>query len=643
MEILIIKNEEDTTQLKQENKRVFTFNSMQFFQNSESDYDYHTFLDSISKKKYSHIILIGEEEDEQILINLACHIRFTPEFKTLFTLPIILLGSIPFDAILKYQYSSILLTKGIQYCYKTLYDSSNPIEYVVKSFLSKTPIQYETFCSENIRNGKFSIHPPTGSSHQIANEWGAYRLAEISGLTHLQKKIREDQEKSKTLYFKFLRQKFKLNIEQYNIPETLTDQEGKFLLIDDNYKKGWDLVLSELLKSIYPKMDLHSFKGFEKIESNEEEVFNQIIDSIAINKFKIIFLDLRLTKKEYSKKFDNVKINKFSAARLLKKIKENFPATSVIIFTASNKAWNFEQLNQLGADGYYIKENPETFISQSSSQINYNNLITTTKLCLEKHTRLLPFFEFIKSIEANIIVKERNLATGNRTEIKKRICERLWMSFGLIKRNFEDNDFNSKTFYYSDLELSFITLWSCFIDIQFIYYKKDLMWETNSGKEKRNIKIESFLITKLGLVDNHDLDIYLQKKKPTARQFLTRLKVDYNLPSNVYQLDTEDIGNKEFSQNIGEQIAFLILSFKRGQNIKSHSSTGIEYINSLVNNLVTLKEKRNELYLIHGDEKELSDYFTKIVRDSSRISLVDCKQLFEIVYFLLTGEIRKMT
>lgn len=59
--------------------------------------------------------------------------------------------------------------------------------------------------------------------------------------------------------------------------------------------------------------------------------------------------------------------NEFSGMKILKAIKAANQGIQVIMFTASNKAWNMKALLDAGADGYYIKESPEFAFPNSYS------------------------------------------------------------------------------------------------------------------------------------------------------------------------------------------------------------------------------------------------------------------------------------
>ena len=138
--------------------------------------------------------------------------------------------------------------------------------------------------------------PDTTDRHQIANEWGAFKLAYEAGfdisynLPH-------------TLYFKYLKAKYG-NFEKKKDEKTIFDNKIKVLLIDDNAEKGW----KEALKKVLPA----------KVEKKEDELKTILNNQLKFNPddFDLIFLDL------YLPKYKGNTINKSTkvAIKILKKI-----------------------------------------------------------------------------------------------------------------------------------------------------------------------------------------------------------------------------------------------------------------------------------------------------------------------------------
>lgn len=493
----------------------------------------------------------------------------------------------------------------------------------------------------------FKAYPKKlGSSHQVTNEWGAFKLAYTAELFYLLPIIENELKNTYSIYFKYLKYRDGIQTHLLSKEKLIAgDYSKKYLLIDDNYNRGWYQVFGEVLKQVDSTLGLDAYEELEIIESNLPVALDNIKKSIVTNKYHGVLLDLRLVSEDENSDKKNTDISQFTGGLILKAIKGWFPYLPVIMVTASNKAWNMEQLIDTGADGYYIKEDPESNPSPEVSKTNYENFKKTILSSIDKYNKLYPFWKYISLLQPkSTLISEREVeieeSNGTKrkefTKVEERVLERLKMFFGLIKRKFEDTTYN-KIFYYSDVKLAFMTLWSCLNDIQYIYYdKSEDQFLTSSGKLKSSIKVENCLVSKLAIPSTSN--VYLQKKNTQNNRFTTKLKVDYNLQNGVYSIDTTQVFTKDFTSSIGEQIAFLILTISSSSSIKDLSS-GQRDVNKLCDNLVMLKNKRNHLYLTHGDESPDNDFFQKLEKENTEVKIDDCAILFEIVYFLLKGEL----
>lgn len=483
-----------------------------------------------------------------------------------------------------------------------------------KNDLESHFIKYNYFSENRFNRDQYIIVEHLGNNHQVANEWGAYKLAHIAGLSHLLSIIEQQQPASKTLYFKYLKRKENITINTEGGIINTNTAINKYLYIDDNYNKGWELVFNAIFQQINPNLGIESFT---EIPQNENEVANsitQIIENIESNKYQGVLLDLRLIPSDDDHEKTNTKITEFTGGRILRELKERFPFLPIIMVTASNKAWNMQQLLDAGADGYFIKEDPESNPNEEISKNSYEAFKELIVKCQDKYKQLEPFWKYIEEIEnKGTLIQERADTNGNITIVEKRIKERLKMFFGLLKRSFEDSKFN-KRFYYSDIELAFMTLWSCLNDIQFIYYEK---------QGDSTYKINSSLVSHFSITNT-----------PNDYQFLTFLdenklktRIKENTQNKTFDFDMSNKENgKKIKYYIGQLIAFLIFAFA------SDSTKRDDFLKKLF----LLKEKRNHLYLTHGDENT-DDFFQKLEANNNELTLTECVELFEIIYFLLKG------
>jgi len=239
--------------------------------------------------------------------------------------------------------------------------------------------------------------------HSIANLWGAFSMDEASNLNVL-KTDKEAQKVFHKLYFKYI-YAFQFDFEGLknnglnksnkviSLSKVKINSIGKkILLIDDEADKGWELVLKSVFETSHqndfqvikePVKDFDSFTMESKI----------LIDS---NDFDLYLVDLRLNGIEQG----NKSIEEFSGTSVLKHIKKN-KGKQVMVFTASNKAWNIQTLLELGADSYYIKESPEYKFSKEISESNYQIFLENTERLLQRNY-LRGLFSRIEIIKAKL-------------------------------------------------------------------------------------------------------------------------------------------------------------------------------------------------------------------------------------------------
>ncbi len=463
--------------------------------------------------------------------------------------------------------------------------------------------------------------PDTTDRHQIANEWGAFKLAYEAGFD-ISYNIPQ------TLYFKYLKAKYG-NFEKKKDKKPILDKKIKVLLIDDNAEKGW----KEALEKVLPA------RVVEKTEL--KQVFEIPIEEFE--GFDIIFLDL------YMDGYKNIE----NSAKLAKLIKEKFPAMPIIVFTASNKIWNLRKLEDNGADGYFVKEAPENASIPGFSKDNFEHFNETVLNAVRKGKYLKPYWNRIVDAQKNFLPQIKD---ENGKKLKSRIIERLKMFFGLLKRGYEQTDFNEKQFFYSDKELAFITLWSVLNEIQEAYYQKSFPDHKLEIEDKNGNKISKHPNGKnITPIPGRD---WMIKDQPNDYLIKNEWRFMYDNAGNIelgkdkfykieskkietaikkikeepfYKVEMEKSDKSNLWQKLSLQIAFLIL--KKNDLISNDK-------NELLRKLHRLNEKRNHLYLTHGESSK--DFYSKTVKEkreeaASNITDKDIQDLFDLVVFLLTG------
>lgn len=480
------------------------------------------------------------------------------------------------------------------------------------------------------------LPPDTTTRHQIANEWGAFKLANEAGfdISH---------NLPQTLYFKYLKKKFSKNIEKKR--QTIFEDKLNVLLIDDNYHKGWNEALDEILPANIDAFDnFHDALGYIS-----DDNYNKY------NSYDIVFLDLYMPGGEKTFEIETSK-------KILSALKKFNPAVPIIVFTASNKVWNLQTLTELGADGYFVKESPESANTPNFSKENYDSFKKTVKNVFKKGKLLNKYWEAIILIKNNyleeIIDNSNSNQKKNSTLFRSRINERLNMFFGLFKRGLEQNKFNEEHFFFSYYELSYMTLWSILNEIQEAYFDKSKP-ETSAYDERTKKKIKFHPngkpITYLTIPDK--IQHFLWKIKNQEDIFIEykyRIRYDKNNPlkntSNYYMMDNEQLSMLKLTKNsfeiiettertkvdygtkLSNQIAFLILQ-------KNEFKTDYRK-NDFLKNLKNLNALRNHLYITHGDNIGKGFYAKteKEKRKEKRITPAGkIRDLFQLVAFLLIG------
>ena len=600
---------------------------------------------------------------EQSAFALALHVRFHSNDNIKY-LPIIILSFKTLSEIIKISYDvpQIIATNGLfvvnpnditdkeistlvppddQYAL-TKYHNEPSIKTIAQILDTCSKKEVRKTRKEFLR--KVVVKDFSTSNHDIANQWGAYRMAQVASVDI------KDFKYPKTLYFKYLlsnidtSQKFDISeCEQFH------DKNLEILFIDDNYDKGWD----KCLKGVFEQRILKKEYSITiETKSSWEESF---LENIRNDKYDLILLDYYLG---YEKGID-----------ILSKIKKSNPAVPVIMFTASNKAWNMDKLYEAGADGYYVKEHPDNAHDTGFSVENFINFHETVEKCLKKGMLLRQYWNKISQIK-----KDWNFTNKGSQKNKERIEERLTMFLGLLKKAYEQTDFDKKTFFYSEWELAFLTLWSTLNEIQEVYYEKVEGIENpkNSGRivsihpdgtsiisEWKIVNQNDKLLWKQGVYDNtNNLNINNDKYElDTFTNFKYERNKTFSVTNNYF------LDKKGFCETrLFLQVAFLIKkktelrsgilaicknTVKKGnQNLKDENSlrnlANNQYLiteKKILDKLLILNNSRNHLYLTHGEDMS-NPQFDKLYQEQRENTdwQTHIKQLFEIVYFLCTGK-----
>jgi CheY-like chemotaxis protein len=301
---------------------------------------------------------------------------------------------------------------------------------------------------------KINIKPPTSykTHHSISNEWAISRWSQYLGFN-----TALDSEIEKSLYFQYLK-------TIYQIPDLKETQsflvsDGNLLLIDDEEAKGWSEFYNKLkLPSSSLKIESigKNFKsGFAK-----EDIITKCENKIIEFKPQTIILDLRL----HDSDFEEDNPTKLTGYQILQKIKGYYdedksfieginPGIQVILFTASNKVWNYQALKAIGFDGWITKESPELSIDPSYTQKAIVELKRQIDFCQKRARFLIKISDEINRLKE--LIQKNNLFESEKEETKKKFFSNLNITFDLLEKATQSKDFE-KYFNYAYLQLFLI-------------------------------------------------------------------------------------------------------------------------------------------------------------------------------------------
>lgn len=330
------------------------------------------------------------DDSNYLGLKFGLHLRLTKELGDLRFIPIIFVSEETRNEIIadqiendKEKTGTLLFTPGVKlvtpFELHAAIDSFN--ETINKSILAQHVLP------------KLMIANQRELGHQLANEWGVFRLAKFAGIDLKSVELPSD------LYFKYqFTKKTDLNLDPDGKPRIGLEQGGcNALLIDDQAEKGWQEVVLHILKS---RINQHSSTLKSLTTYEDANNYTRYEDH------DIVFLDLRL-KPEEDRAADFMAIEDLSGYKLLSKIKAINRGIQVIVLTASNKAWNMKKMLDAGADGYFIKESPDVPISDESSRENYTSLVEAIKRAFQRKY-LRNIFQEARAIYQKLMALKEN-------------------------------------------------------------------------------------------------------------------------------------------------------------------------------------------------------------------------------------------
>ncbi len=342
-------------------------------------------------------------------LRVTTHIRLTKEWHHV-SAPILFLGPDKIDDIIRLsELGSIISSYRV---FMTDVHDEDEIEMKIREIVSNYPHDNETEQQHPLTHNytdmiaQLTIKAPANyaTHHSIANEWAVIRWIQMFSWKENEPKI-EDKEIINMLYFKHLmaktgiRDSFTKKKKQKDpIYPIIRGIEGKrVLFIDDEGGKGWYDLLQTIFKN--SKAELITYHYNDKL--SKAELFQSLKDFVddEMNNIDCYLIDLRLHEDDFKK---GIEPKDYTGILIAEHIKQNNIGNQVVMFTASNKTWNYEAaIKNVGVNDYVIKESPEYNYSRHDTYMNYCKLSgaiqnAIKKSYIAKYSDLIDSFSFLK-------------------------------------------------------------------------------------------------------------------------------------------------------------------------------------------------------------------------------------------------------
>ncbi len=392
------------------------------FPNITTDADFDEKIkDWLMEKEYDNIFIplcFGSTLSDFNGLRFATHIRCTKTINQL--KPILIYSFVDVKYILNNEYFDILKTRNVHL-----------IDYSKLAFHKAIEIKDERLTIQDLlfEIKKLRLAPPENYSdnHSIANEWAIYRWSKAIG--SIDDEIKNVISKvDSLLYFKYLKTIYPFSeINNFTKSQMKINYSGnpKILYIDDEAEKGWYEIFCSI---IYDINGIDFYYLDEEFNSkSQDEIINISIAKIVKEDIDLVILDFRLHECD----FNASNVQNITGLRLLKKIKELNAGIQVLVFSATNKVWNFQAIQEAGADVFLLKESPELSSNMNITIESIEHLVSNLSNCLD--------LKFVKKFyDSFVLLKEellprKNCKTSDRPLPKVFVIEYLkWLEFSIL-------------------------------------------------------------------------------------------------------------------------------------------------------------------------------------------------------------------
>ncbi|WP_121628762.1 response regulator [Poseidonibacter antarcticus] len=413
---------------------------------------------------------------------LAYHIRLSTELGYKKFVPIVIISDLDGFTLNKItSFAKILFTKSI--------------------FVNNLPSKYMKLNNTNFKNeflDKIIIERPkdTSGNHDIANKWSIYKW---SNLLSIESDVinKNKNQIENTLYFKYLKVLNNNKVHE-NIEILSATKEGKVLLIDDEWNKGWADVLTSITKSESINFDYFDYDFKDKTKFN---LLMQIQKKVVSFNPDVVILDLRLAQGDH----ETENIDDYTGIRILQKIHQINAGIQVIMLTATSKSTILERLYEKKILGYIKKEHPDD--KNIDTIENINKLVSLIDKGLDRK-----YLKSIYDITVNIkMILDEDIFNKYNISIEK--YESFWIKLEKETQNiFDILDNNSQNkFIYAMVSIasSLETILSIFInEKEMTFWDKEPYDCQYNALRCRIVK----LFEKFGTKDNLDMKKLIDKR-----------------------------------------------------------------------------------------------------------------------------------
>ena len=331
-----------------------------------------------SKRTYNLIVLpyniIGENYAEYSGVRLGLHLRLAENTKSI---PLLFIGKDKVSDVAKLSELGSLLFTPLVFTSECsdIVQLDGFINDVIRPIVENRTVSdhredYRKFLNR-IKIQDIENFGP----HAISNVWALKRWSDLLDI----KNIGDGRylEFLSQLNFKYLDKLAQIDAKREDIKKKKTVNptiplidSKKIVYIDDELKLGW----GDLFSEIFSRSSAHliCWNPVDKT-SDRKAVLDDIEAFIDHNSDADCYIvDLRLAEEDTTERnFENLTGHKVS-----RYIRSKNKANQVVIFTASNKIWNLkEELNEIGALGYVLKESPSMNMTVSQTTMLHDEFV----------------------------------------------------------------------------------------------------------------------------------------------------------------------------------------------------------------------------------------------------------------------------